>query len=432
MAEICPFQAWRYDASRCPLASVVTQPYDKITPEMQERYYRSSPYNLVRIILGKAQPGDDACNNSYSRAAGYFRDWRNTGILVQDREPSIYAYSQQFQLSGEGRQLERRGFIALGRIADYPEKVVFRHEQTHSKPKADRLCLLRATRAHFGQIFMLYDDPGQRLEALLPWESQPIAEIRDDYGVLNRLWKVSDPEIIECVRAGFAEQKLIIADGHHRYETALNYRDERRAENSRKERSPWDYVMMTFINLRSPGLLILPTHRVISRLPGFDADRFVARASEFFQVESVGSEQSEAVLLEKLRSAPRHKNAMIAVAQNATYLLSASPEKLNGVLGSVSERQRRLDVVVLHKLLLERVLGISEEAIRKQNYISYWRDAAEAIAAVQRREADAAFLMNPVDITQMRDLALAGEFMPQKSTDFYPKLLSGLTIYALE
>lgn len=434
MAEICPFQAWRYDPAHCTLASVVTQPYDKITPEMQQRYYWNSPYNLVRIILGKTEAGDNDANNAYSRAAAHFRDWRTTGVLVQDRKPSVYAYSQHFELPSEpGQTVERRGLIALGKLYDYSEGVVFRHEQTLTKPKADRLNLLRATRAHFGQIFMLYDDPGQQIEAFLPWHQPATVEVMDEYGVKNRMWQVSEPAVINCLNDAFSGRKLIIADGHHRYETALAYRAERQqAEPDTNGHQPWDYVMMTFVNLHSPGMVILPTHRAISHLPGFDAERFAQRSAEFFEVEPLGSTQSPLALVESLRQAPHPGNTIIAITQKRDYLLRTTPKKLASHLASLSERQRTLDVVVLHKLLLERVLGLSEHAIREQRHISYLRDAQQAIAHVRGREAELAFLINPVKVEQIRDLALGGELMPQKSTDFYPKLLSGMTIYAVE
>src|SRR2546428_8033359 len=229
MAHIEPFRALRYDPARVALPSVVTQPYDKITPEMQDRYYASSPYNLVRIILGKQQTGDHPGENTYTRAAEFFRDWRRQGIFLQDTQPSVYVYSQRFAIPGGNREAERRGFIALGRLEDYSARVVFRHEQTLAKPKADRLDLLRATRAHFGQIFMLYSDPAQEIEGLLSSENSSDIKTRDEYGVLHCVRKISDPALIELVRGKMREKKLIIADGHHRYETALNYRDERRS-----------------------------------------------------------------------------------------------------------------------------------------------------------------------------------------------------------
>jgi uncharacterized protein (DUF1015 family) len=431
MAEISPFQAWRYDPARCPLASVITQPYDKITPEMQEKYYWNSPYNLVRIILGKAEPSDGDGNNVYTRAAEHFREWRRNGILTQDSEPSIYGYAQPFKApGGRGQQLERRGIIALGKIHDYAEKVVFRHEQTLSKPKADRLRLLHATRAHFEQLFMLYDDPQQQIESMLPWHQAPFAEVTDDYGVVNRVWQFADAAMINRVRDAFANRKLIIADGHHRYETALAFRDQQPSTAAPARFRPWDHVVMTYINLHSPGLVILPTHRVIYNLPGFDADRFAQRAAEFMEVEPLAVGQSPAALTERLRTAG--PNSILAITGKRDYLLRATPEKLNLLLAAFSGRQRSLDVVLLHKVLIERVLGLSEDAIREQKHVAYVREPEQAIDYVRSREAELSFLMNPVTVEQMRDVALAGELMPQKSTDFYPKLLSGLTIYALD
>src|SRR5947207_2995906 len=224
MAHIEPFRALRYDPARVALPSVVTQPYDKITPEMQDRYYAASPYNLVRIILGKQHAGGHPGENSYTRASEFFRDWRRQGIFFQDPQPSIYVYSQRFAIPGGNKEAERQGFIALGRIEDYSAGVVFRHEQTLAKPKADRLELLRATRAHFGQIFMLYSDPAQEIEGLLVPPQSSSFELTDEYGVRHRLWRISDPALIELVRNKIRDKKLIIADGHHRYETALAYR----------------------------------------------------------------------------------------------------------------------------------------------------------------------------------------------------------------
>ncbi|MFZ2082912.1 MAG: DUF1015 domain-containing protein, partial [Candidatus Sulfotelmatobacter sp.] len=198
MADVQPFRAFRYDPQRTSPALAVTQPYDKITPALQERYYAASPYNLVRIILGRHEPNDYPGNNVYSRAASSFRDWRQQGILRQDTPPSLYTYSQRFILPGSSTELERRGFIALGRIEDYSAGVVFRHEQTLAKPKADRLDLLRATRAHFGQIFMLYEDSGQ-VESLLDTPADPDIAVTDEYGVVHRVWQVSDPRLIDSV-----------------------------------------------------------------------------------------------------------------------------------------------------------------------------------------------------------------------------------------
>src|SRR5271166_6322976 len=240
MAKVFPFRALRYNPFKVTLAEVVTQPYDKITPEMQDRYYAASPYNLVRVILGKPQAGDNERESVYTRAAACVQQWRTEHVLVPDAEPSIYLYTQTFRVPGDSSAVsaERRGFIALGQVEDYDQKVVFRHEQTLSKPKADRLNLLRATQSHFGQIFMLYSDPSGEVEAALTQSRAPDVEVRDEYDVVHRVWKISDETTISKVQAAMDDKKLIIADGHHRYETALNYRNELRKQAGAKLGGP--------------------------------------------------------------------------------------------------------------------------------------------------------------------------------------------------
>jgi uncharacterized protein (DUF1015 family) len=450
MASISPFRALRYDPARVRLSEVVTQPYDKITPDMQERYHAASPYNLVRIILGKRETSDNETENTYSRAAGYFRDWRRRGVFLQDGQPSIYLYVQRFAVPGGKTEAERRGFIALGRVEDYAAGVVFRHEQTLAKPKADRLNLLRATRAHFGQIFMLYSDPAGEVDGALSPTAPPDVDICDEYGVLHQLWTISDPGVIDLVRGKMRDKKLIIADGHHRYETALNYRNERRGaaapvggipreraaadafgRESEAVAASYEMMMMTFINMDSPGLLILPTHRVVHSLPGFSADALHSAAKAYFGVEEVDSSIDAARANAILRQAGQVGTALLAVTGSRVFLLDR-PRADPRVFGNLSLRQQSLDVVQLHKCMLEGAMGLSEESIREQQNLSYIRDTAEAMERVRSGSADVAFLMNPVRMQQVRDIAFAGDVLPQKSTDFYPKLLSGLTIYALE
>jgi uncharacterized protein (DUF1015 family) len=447
MATIYPFRALRYRKDLVALSDVVTQPYDKITPAMQDRYYSLSPYNLVRIILGKTQPGDNA-ENVYTRAAANLRDWRASGVLARDEEPSIYAYSQVFTVPGDssGNVSERRGFIALGRIEDYGAGIVHRHEQTLSAPKADRLNLLRATRAHFGQIFMLYSEPQRQIEQLLFPQipladpaasttqtiSAPDAEVTDEYGVIHRLWCVSDASVITKVQEAMLNKKLIIADGHHRYETAMNYRNERRAAaGALIADAPYERVMMTFVNMDSEGLVILPTHRVVFGLDTFNAVRFVEHARRYFSVDPLRDPVTGERATQLLKSKGADVIAFIASTAQGDFLLERNDEPAPA-LAPLSPDQRNLNVVQLHKLLLEDVLGISEEAIRNQIHVRYVRDAGEAIDQTRRGQADVSFLMNPVRMQQVRDIAFAGEVLPQKSTDFYPKLLSGLTAYSLE
>src|SRR5579872_4744626 len=240
MADIRPFRALRYNLQKVSASQVVTQPYDKITSAMQEKYYAASPYNLVRIILGRGEDADNTVENVYTRAAAYGREWRKEGILQQDAAPSIYVYSQTFT-APSGAKFERRGFIALGRIQDYSENVIYRHEQTLAKPKADRLDLLRATRVHYEQLFLLYEDQGE-VDGLLRSNAAPTVDVEDEYGVAHRVWQVSDPAVIAAVRDKMRDKKLVIADGHHRYETALNFRNENRAASGKVDReAPYEF-----------------------------------------------------------------------------------------------------------------------------------------------------------------------------------------------
>ena len=441
MARVYPFRAWRYNSSVVRLDDVVTQPYDKISPAMQQAYYQRSPYNLVRIILGMPELFDAERGESiYSRAARDFSAWREQGVLIQEKDPCIFAYSQRFTVPGSEVVKERRGFIALGKLHDYAEKVVFRHEQTLSKPKSDRLNLLKATRAHFGQIFMLYSDPAGSIEKILyDGNGRADGEVTDEYGVLHRVWKVSDPAAIRLLTTAMADKKLIIADGHHRYETALNYSKEHaRLASAKTEFStsqlpqpeyPEAAVMMTFVNMDSDGLVILPTHRVVHSLPSFDPAAFVRAAEEFFTVEALPTADATDYMA---TLGKQQGTAFVAVTRSADFLLRAKPEPVAAAMATLPERQRQLDLSCLHSIVLDRLLGLDAEKVRDQTNIRYLRDAGEAVELVRRGEADVTFLTNPVTMEQLREVAFAGDVMPQKATDFFPKLLSGLTIYALD
>jgi uncharacterized protein (DUF1015 family) len=441
MASIYPFRAWRYNPASVRLDDVVTQPYDKISPAMQQAYYQRSPYNLVRIILGLPELFDAERNESvYTRAARDFCAWRDQGILIQEKAPCVFAYAQRFQVPGSSQAKERRGFIALGKLHDYAEQVVFRHEQTLSKPKSDRLNLLKETRAHFGQIFMLYSDPAASAEQILfDGGGAADAEVTDEYGVLHRLWRVNDPAVIRLLVTAMADKKLIIADGHHRYETALAFAKDYahpgllRTESSVAQLPHPPYaeaaVMMTFVNMDSDGLVILPTHRVIHSLREFSASAFINDAQPYFSVEELPEWDADQYL-KKLKS--QTGPAFVAVTSNGAWLLTSRTEAASTELKHLPERQRQLDLSHLHTIVLEKILGLDPDKIREQTNVRYVRDAQDAVEQVRNREANVAFLTNPVTMEQLKEVAFAGEVMPQKSTDFYPKLLSGLAIYSLD
>jgi uncharacterized protein (DUF1015 family) len=444
MAEIFPFRAYRFNPARVDISRTVTQPYDKITPAMQDRYYSYGPDNLIPIEKGRSFPDDSPANSVYTRAAQALDGWISRGTLIRDPVPFLYAYFQDYRVPHSEPRRTRKGFIALCRIEDYSARVVFRHEQTLSGPKADRLELLRHTRAHTGQLFMLYSDAQRRIDALLDEIScGPAAvEVRDEYDVLHRLWPISDPAIIERFRSAMADQKLVIADGHHRYETALAFRNECRVARGGgvDPDAPSEKVMMTFFNAQSEGLTILPTHRVVSRIPHYSWPGFRQRLESWFEIANYpfdGDAERASRLADFRRDliarGREHRTIGLYARRNAFHLLSLrSTTSLAALLPEVSSGQRELDVVLLHQLLLEKGLGITPDAVVAEKNITYEREMDAAIAAVDRGEAQMCFLLNPVRVDQVVNLALAGEVLPQKSTDFYPKLLSGLTIYRLE
>jgi len=414
MAKVFPFRSLRYALNKVPIEKVVTQPYDKISKEMQDRYYALHPNNIVRIILGKPTPEDSPSNNVYTRAASYLKEWRAGGVLEQLPVPAFFVYYQRFTVPGTQEVRVRKGFVGVGQLEDYKNKVVFPHERTLTGPKKDRLELLRHTRTQFEQIFMLYEDAEQRIDKRLDEiaRQKPDIQIDDEYGVQHTVWIVSDSQMVGFIQQQMSDKKLIIADGHHRYETALGFREEMRGEKGS------DRIPMTFFNIDSPGLTILPTHRVLANVPNFDPKGLLAKAAEFFDV--VNSNEGNAVTIGLF-------------TDGRVTLLRLKPSlDLAGLMPDVSTSQRKLDVVVLHRLIIEKCLGISEEAVKKESYITYVRGRDEAVKMVRDGKAQVAFLLNPTRLDQMRDIAYEGNVMPQKSTDFYPKVLSGLTMYPLE
>src|ERR1700688_515359 len=289
MAEIFPFRAYRYNTALVEPAKVLPQPYNKITPAMGEKYAAASPYNLIPIEKGKSRAEDTPADNVYTRAAKMLDEWIRAKVIVQDGAPSLYAYFQEYTVPGTSERRLRKGFIATGRIEDYSSGVVFRHEQTLSGPKADRLELLRHTQTHTGQLFMLYSDPAARIDALLAAaaRSKPEVELRDEYDVVHKLWPVTDAQTVETIRREMADKKLVIADGHHRYETALAYRDECRAQAGRVDaNAPYEKVMMTLFNTSGKGLTILPTHRIVANVKDFSFERFRAALADAFDWRS--------------------------------------------------------------------------------------------------------------------------------------------------
>jgi uncharacterized protein (DUF1015 family) len=442
MAEIFPFRAYRYNTALVDPAKVLTQPYDKITPAMAEKYAAASPYNLIPVEKGKSQPSDTPADNVYTRAAGKLDEWIRNGVIVQDATPSLYAYFQEYTVPGTSERRVRKGFIAAVRIEDYSAGVVFRHEQTLSGPKADRLELLRHTEMHTGQLFMLYSDPAARIDALLDAAARSKAEveIRDEYDVVHKLWPVNDAKTLETIRREMADKKLVIADGHHRYETALAYRDERRARTGRVDpNAPYEKVMMTLFNTAGNGLTILPTHRVVANVPNFSFAGFRAALANAFDVNSYPFNGSA----ERPRAYEQFRHDLVrglvqraigAYAGGGAFHIFVLKKEANleVLLPGVSPAQRQLDIVLLHRLILERGLSITQDAVKAEKNITYEREMDTAIAEVDSGRAQICFLLNPVSVETVAEMAMGGEVLPQKSTDFFPKLMSGITMYRLK
>lgn len=452
MAQIFPFRAYRYNQERVDLSKVLTQPYDKITQPMQARYYQLDPYNLVRVERGRVEESDTLTRNVYTRAAHALEEWIADSILLREAAPAVYVYSQEYVLPGTRSRHVRRGFIALGRVEDYSAGVVFRHELTHAGPKADRLELLRHTHAHTGQLFMLCPDRERHLDELLERLAKPVpaVNVTDEYGVAHKLWPVTDPAAnAEFVR-GMENKKVVIADGHHRYETALAYRDECRDKfPSAGPDAPHEKVMMTIFPTHGGGLTIFPTHRIVSGIPDFDFPKFRRGVESIFDwyAYPFTSDAERAAALAEFRHDLAARGRSDATGRRtigiypggqpaggrAFYLFVLKRgADLAGLLPDVSAAQQQLDVVLLHRLLLERGLAVTADDVERGEHVAYEREMEESIAAVDRGQAQMACLLNPVRVEQVTDLALAGQVLPQKSTDFYPKLLSGMAIYRLE
>jgi len=451
MAQVHPFQAFRYNPQRVSFERVLTQPYDKISTAMQDNYYAADPQNLISVEKGRSFPTDTPQNNVYTRAAASLESWIRESVVVQDPVPSFYAYTQEYVVPGTGEQRTRRGFIGAGKLEEYSAGVVFRHEHTLSGPKADRLELLRHTRTHTGQLFMLYSDPQLRVDAILKDAESvaPATTLRDEYGVTHRLRVIADHDRIAVIKSVMEEQKLVIADGHHRYETALTYRRERHLTAGGLHPSapyalaPYDFAMMTFVNTCGEGLTILPTHRLASNLHDYSWSEARRYLEPWFEAEAFpfADDGQKAEAQNKFLAHLQETRGQRAVGvypaaehpKRAYYVLTLRRgADVSQLLHGVSPLQRKLDVVLLHDGILEPAFGITPQAVTAERNLSYEREASAALEAVDRGAAQIAFLLNPVDVDQVMRIATAGEVMPQKSTDFYPKLLSGITMYRVD
>ncbi len=419
MAEIRPFRGLRYNPQKIGnLSEVITQPYDKITAEMQASYYGKHPQNYVRLIYGK-EP------DRYQESLDFFEKWMAEGFLVRDDKPAIYPYTQTYKIEGNPAPVTRTGFIAALRLHPYEDKVVLPHERTLKSAKEDRFKLYAKTLKDYEQVFMLYGDPERRIEKLLEatLAEKPLMEATDEYGCIHRVWKMDDPAMIDKAQAVLAPLPVMIADGHHRYETSLalkEYLIERHPDAVTE--SAFNYRMVTLVNLFDPGLLVLPTHRFVIKLKG-SFDDFRKKLEGYFEVASI----PKADIQTRLKAENKKQAFVLYSKVDALLLTFKNPQVMDELLPGSPPEVKALDVAVLHGLVIEKLLGISKEEI--ESYIKYERYTDKAIERVDAGEYEMVFLMNPTKVDQVESVSKAGEKMPQKSTDFYPKLVSGLVAF---
>jgi uncharacterized protein (DUF1015 family) len=424
VAEIAPFRGILYTPKAGAPEKLLAPPYDVISPEERARLAALDAHNCVRLILPEGD-GDE----KYANAARELNQWMLDGVLARDAAPALYRYHQSF--TADGRTATRKGFICRIRLARFEERIVLPHERTLAGPKADRLKLKRATRAHLSQVFGLYSDPERQSdEPFVALEkTAPALHGTTSDGVEQKLWRLTDAEAQRRVVELVADKKIYIADGHHRYETMLALREELRAESKGNPRSSVEYGTIFLANMDDPGLLVFPTHRVVFGLDGFDLPSVLERARAFFEVTEMQAGDAEAVRSElKQRGQARPTFALVSGDQ-LHYLSLRRDVELDGVASLQGPAVlRTLDVTLLHALVIEDILGIDRAAQEKQTNLRYIKDTGAALAEAKKADVQAVFLMNPTPVAHVQAVADAGEVMPQKSTFFYPKLASGLVI----
>ena len=434
MAIVSPFRGIHYDLSRVTnLSRVISQPYDVISPEEQQSLHQRHPRNIVWIDFGLDSEGDGPTANKYTRAATWYRQWMSEGTLVRDTAPSLYYYEQEFSLPGRGG-IMRKGCLGALRLSAFGEGMVVPHEKTHSRPKEDRLSLMRATEANTSPIFGLYSDPRDEVAKVLRGRlaGTPDFSATDDLGVKHRMWRVTDPAALRATAEKMSDKKVFIADGHHRYETALAFREEMRKKHGAREDAAYEHVLMFLCNMDDEGIVILPTHRGIHSVPAFSGEDFAARVTPHLPVETRQGSPEDA--LKAIAEAGRKGKAIAWSAGGERFHIVSFPDPARfgeENLSRVPPALRTLDVVLLHGFLFERILGISPDAVTGGQFVRYYKEARKAASDLARGELQAAFFLNPVTMDEFRHVSLSGHVLPQKATFFYPKILTGLLIFSV-
>ncbi len=419
MASVTPFRALRYTASAGDIAALTCPPYDIVSETQRKAFLARNPYNMIRLELPRE--GEDV----YAAAGQTLADWLSAGVLKTAEKPAFYLYAMDFSVGG--RAYSVAGVIGEVALSPFSDGVILPHEETLSKAKEDRFQLMKATDCNFSTIYSLYSDGESKLNIAAFAETAPLWwDMTDGDGVRHRLWAIEDKADCARISAHFADKKLYIADGHHRYETALRYRDTCRAAGA-PVGGPADRVMMLLVEMSHPGLVVFPTHRVLRRLPAFDRGALLAGCADYFDMVSVSADGISGAL-DAAYAAGKTAFGLYTGGDTADLLTLRDPAVMDVLLPALSPASRHLDVTVLHTLILERLLKIDKADMAAQRSLTYTRSLAEALAAVRQGESSGAFLLNPTRVPELAAVAAAGEKMPQKSTYFAPKPITGLVM----
>ena len=440
MADIHPFKGLRYNAQKVKLEEVITEPYDRIPPALQEEYYKRNPHNVVRIILGKDDDPEHPEKDKYKRANVYLEQWEKEGILVREDQEALYLYEQEYQVWNE--QKKRIGLISRVGLEEFSTGKVLPHEKTFPKHKVDRLNLLKATNTNTGQIFLLYnDDDGsvsQTIKGALA-KAELGADVRDEDNFHHVLWIIKDKDDIRRIQEAMADKVLIIADGHHRYETSLNFQKMKAEELGEvKGDESFNTIMMTLFRLDDPGLVILPTYRLVKGLDKLTAQSLEELLSPYFEISEIDwSDTSDSAVTEKVQEkvlgGTRTFGAFIPQLHKALVFHLKTEDILDREISDERSKEwKYLDVAILHSLIIDKLEALSSEPFSLENNVSYIRNLEKGIKKVIEGEFQMIFLLKPVSLLQIREVVENGELMPQKSTDFFPKLKSGLVMNPLD
>ena len=426
MATIKAYKGLRFNCEKAgKIDELVCPPYDIINDDQREGYIQTNPHNIIRLELPKGK-------NRYLQASEILENWLNEGILIKEDKPAIYIYEEEFAAYGERKSI--KGIICRVKIEEFSKGVILPHEFTLSKAKEDRLNLMKATNCNFSQIYSLYMDGGKNTLGKIDTLSDCEADIQltDSEGVTHKMWIITDEKAIAEICEDFTDRKLYIADGHHRYETALNYRNHQRENGNAVEGDACDYQMMMLVDMEHPGLVVFPTHRLVRDLTDFNAEKALESCKEYFDITEYNDISTIESNLMELYNQGKKAYAFYSGNKRYSLLVLKDMDIIKKLLPNASKATQELDVTVLHTLILEKVFGIDPENMAKQINLTYTKIFDEAISSVDSGKAQCAFILNPTRVSEIRDVASNGEKMPQKSTYFYPKMITGLVMNQLE